>query len=226
MDSKYILELKNITKRFKLNDSLVLNNIDFNLEFGKKVAIIGQSGSGKSTLLSIAGGIYSPDSGEVIFDGKNLNKISNKQKEKILNQDVGFLYQFHHLMPDFNSIENVQMASFIAGEPKENSLKKAKDLLDIVGLKDRFLNKPRELSGGERQRVAIARAMMNNPKCLFLDEPTGNLDNKNTQNFYQVIHDLSEEFGSSVVIVTHDDALANEMDIVYKMNDGKLITVK
>jgi lipoprotein-releasing system ATP-binding protein len=123
MDSKYILELKNITKRFKLNDSLVLNNIDFNLEFGKKVAIIGQSGSGKSTLLSIAGGIYSPDSGEVIFDGKNLNKISNKQKEKILNQDVGFLYQFHHLMPDFNSIENVQMASFIAGEPKENSLK-------------------------------------------------------------------------------------------------------
>jgi lipoprotein-releasing system ATP-binding protein len=99
-------------------------------------------------------------------------------------------------------------------------------LLDIVGLKDRFLNKPRELSGGERQRVAIARAMMNNPKCLFLDEPTGNLDNKNTQNFYQVIHDLSEEFGSSVVIVTHDDALANEMDIVYKMNDGKLITVK
>jgi len=176
-----VLQCENITKSYRQGPHKleVLNNLNLNVKAGQHIAIVGASGSGKSTLLNVLGGLDKPDSGEVQIVGKQFSKLSDNQRGKIRNSHLGFVYQFHHLLGEFSAVENVAMPLLIAKNPKQAALEKASNLLARVGLQERLSHKPSELSGGERQRVAIARALANNPDCVLMDEPTGNLDGKN-----------------------------------------------
>lgn len=222
--NKIILKAENISKSYNDGDNYleIIKCLNFELSAGEMTAILGASGSGKSTLLHILAGLDQPTSGIIKFSNKVISKLSENQLAKNRNKNIGFIYQFHHLLAEFTAEENVAMPLLIAGEYFNDSLKKAAALLSEVGLTDRANSKPSQLSGGERQRVAIARAMINQPKCIFADEPTGNLDENNRDNVLQLLLDLNKKYNTSMVLVTHDDNIAKQLDKTYYLNHGKL----
>ncbi|WP_049248785.1 lipoprotein-releasing ABC transporter ATP-binding protein LolD [Neisseria elongata] len=200
----------------------VLDNLTLQVEKGRSIGIVGASGSGKSTLLHILGGLDKPTSGRVSLMGQDLSELSQKQLSRLRNQHLGFVYQFHHLLPEFSALENVMMPLLIGKRPKEQARERALLMLEKVGLKDRVQHRPGELSGGERQRAAIARALVTDPACLLADEPTGNLDRKNALNILDMMMELKQELGTALVVVTHDDEMAARFDRVLNMTDGAL----
>lgn len=219
-----VLECRNVVRRFREGDSVleVLSGVDLTIEPAERVAIIGTSGSGKTTLLQIMGGLDDPDEGEVFIDGQLMHGSSEISKGDLRNRYIGFVYQFHHLLPEFTAQENVAMPLLIRRETKADALEQAKDLLARVGLGERLTHKPGELSGGERQRAAVARALITRPQLVLADEPTGNLDAGNGEHVLKLMLELNEELQTSLVIVTHDHSIAARMDRVLVLEDGKL----
>ena len=224
MTKKEILKVNRVSKSYHdgSNTTEVLKNVDLSVFEGEQLAIVGSSGSGKSTLLHVMGTLDKPSNGSVLLDGQDVYAISAKKQSQIRNRDLGFIYQFHHLLPEFSAIENVAMPAFIQGENKSVALKRAEELLNRVGLAHRLNHTPAELSGGERQRVAIARALINKPKLVLADEPTGNLDAASGESVYQLIKELSQQIGTAFVVVTHDNQLAAKMDRQLVMKAGRL----
>lgn len=221
-----LLNAEHICKSYNdANDTVdILKNVNLSIFEHEKLAILGASGSGKSTLLHIIGTLDKPDSGTVNFKGESLSSLSNKQQASFRNQHLGFVYQFHHLLPEFNAVENVAMPKLIGGEDRALAFKTASDLLDRVGLSHRLKNKPHQLSGGERQRVAIARALVNKPSIIMADEPTGNLDSESSDSIIALIHDINKSEGTCFVIVTHDHQLAKQMDRTLTLVNGQFLS--
>jgi len=213
-----MLEIKDIKKSY--GSLQVLKGINLTLEPAKVVTIVGASGAGKSTLLHILGTLDKPDSGEVIIDGTSLYTMDEKQLSDYRNQHIGFVFQFHHLLPEFTAVENVALPALIAGKAKKEAEHRAMELLDFLKLSDRASHKPSELSGGEQQRVAVARALVNNPGLILADEPSGNLDSENARKLHQLFFDLRDNFKQSFIIVTHNEELAQMSDRVIVMKDG------
>lgn len=201
----------------------VLKDINLTIENSKVVTIVGPSGAGKSTLLHLIGTLDKPDNGTISIDGTQLNKLSDDQMATFRNQHIGFVYQFHHLLPEFTAIENVALPAMIAGKSKKEALVRAAELLDFLRLKDREGHKPNELSGGEQQRVAVARALMNNPELILADEPSGNLDTDNAKKLHQLFFDLRDQFHQTFIIVTHNEELASLSDRKIILQDGMVI---
>ncbi|KAF3982656.1 MAG: lipoprotein-releasing ABC transporter ATP-binding protein LolD [Methylococcales symbiont of Hymedesmia sp. n. MRB-2018] len=226
MSDTIILQCQQLTKHFQQGDLdvEVLKGVDLSINAGECVAIMGASGSGKSTLLHLLGGLEKPTQGKVILDGENINKISASRVSQLRNQSLGFIYQFHHLLGEFSILENVAMSVLIGGASVKVAIEKASKLLDRVGLGHRIQHKPGELSGGERQRAAVARALINRPKCILADEPTGNLDSKTAEQIYQLMLELNQELHVSFLVVTHNQSLAHRMDRVLQMEDGMIVT--
>ncbi len=221
-----VLLCRNIVKTYRDGSTAtpVLNNISFSIQKGERVAILGSSGSGKSTLLHILGGLDTPSEGEVLLNGKPLHELNPNALAKLRNEEMGFIYQFHHLLGEFTALENVAMPLRIGGVPVKLAEQKAKAILEEVGLSHRLDYLPSSMSGGERQRVAIARALVTEPSVVLADEPTGNLDDSTGEQIYQLLTSLSEMKGTAFIVVTHDVSLAQKMDSVLKIKDGKLIT--
>jgi lipoprotein-releasing system ATP-binding protein len=203
----------------------ILNNLELKVETGERVAIIGSSGSGKSTLLHLLAGLDKPDAGEVRVGGELLNGLSEKARARVRNEHLGFVFQFHHLLPEFSALENVAVPLLLAKRSVTEARARAEDLLAQVGLAQRMTHRPAKLSGGERQRVAIARALANRPGCVLMDEPTGNLDPQTAQEVEGYLHQLNRELGISFVMVTHDHQLAQRMDRALVLTGGKLEAV-
>ena len=216
-----IIEAKGIRKSFGSLE--VLKGIDFSVEKGEVVAIMGASGAGKSTLLQILGTLSTPDAGELIIDGTHVLKLSSRELSAFRNTKLGFVFQFHHLLPEFTAIENVMIPAFIAGKGMKEAREEASELLARVGLSERESHKPSELSGGEQQRVAIARAIINRPAVLFADEPSGNLDSRTKEEIHSLFFSLRDTLGQTIVIVTHDSSLADMCDRCLNMRDGLFI---
>lgn len=225
MSKPVILQCQQLTKRYVQGDLNVevLKGVNLAVHAGERVAIMGASGSGKSTLLHLLGGLEKPTSGNVILDGFDLNKIGSAKLSRLRNQSLGFIYQFHHLLGEFTMLENVAMPLLIGNHPIKQAQQQAVDLLKRVGLGHRVEHKPGELSGGERQRAAVARALINKPKCVLADEPTGNLDSKTADQIYQLMLELNQELQVSFLVVTHDPELAGRMDHVLHMEDGLIV---
>jgi len=219
-----VLQCVGLTKSYQQGQIVtpVLNDLSLDVKKGELLAIVGSSGCGKSTFLHLAGALDQPSSGKVMIDGIDIYQLSDKEKSRFRNQNLGFIYQFHHLMMEFSALENVAMPLLIAGHKPKYAQEKAKKILDRVGLSHRIEHRPSELSGGERQRVAIARALVTEPSLVLADEPTGNLDFDTAQQIYQLIKTLNEELNISFVIVTHDLALAAKMDRQLRLDHGHL----
>jgi len=219
-----VLECHSVVRRFREGGSVleVLSGVDLKIEPAERVAIVGASGSGKTTLLQIMGGLDDPDEGQVFIDGQLMHGSSEVSKGDLRNRYIGFVYQFHHLLPEFTAQENVAMPLLIRRETKADALGQAKSLLARVGLGERLTHKPGELSGGERQRAAVARALITRPQLVLADEPTGNLDAGNGEQVLQLMLELNEELQTSLVIVTHDQSIAARMDRILVLEDGKL----
>ena len=217
--NKSIFKCSNISKTFTQgkNKVEVLKNIDFSLDKSSRVAIIGPSGSGKTTFLNILTGLDTPSGGKVLYKDRDLNKVDEKEKALIRNKEIGFVYQFHHLLPEFTALENISLPMLISGLSKDKAHKKSLDLLRRVNLDHRANHKPSELSGGERQKVAVARSLSNSPSCLIMDEPTGDLDSNNARLVTDVILELVQEFNVSLVIATHDNSLSSKMDKTFEL---------
>ena len=216
-----MITITNITKSF--GSLQVLKGIDLHIEKGKVVSIVGPSGAGKTTLLQIMGTLDKADSGSVVIDGINVSQLKEKDMAKFRNQHLGFVFQFHQLLPEFTAIENVMIPALIARKPMKEAKKRAAELLEYMGLTDRADHKPSELSGGEKQRVAVARALINNPSVVFADEPSGSLDSKNKEELHKLFFDLRDKFGQTFVIVTHDPELAKITDETIYLRDGKKV---
>lgn len=219
-----VLQCENLSKAFDSGPVRVevLKNINFNVEQKSRVAIVGASGSGKSTLMHLLGGLDVPNSGKVTVCGEDMSALSDASRGRLRNQSLGFIYQFHHLLPEFTALENVAMPLLLRNGSISDAETQAKKILSKVGLANRVLHKPTELSGGERQRVAIARALVTHPKVILADEPTGNLDSKNALQVQNEMLELNKELGTAVVIVTHDSRIAESMDEIYLLEDGML----
>ena len=219
-----LLRCTNLTKEYTDGESSinVLKNINFSINKAEQVAIVGSSGSGKSTLLHLLGALDKPTSGQVTFEQQDIFTFSSNQQAQFRNQSLGFVYQFHHLLPEFSALENVAMPLLIAKKAIKHANELAMAMLDKVGLSHRYTHKPAELSGGERQRVAIARALVTQPKLILADEPTGNLDQKTGESIYQLLSDLREQMHTSFVVVTHDTQLAKRLDRSLNLVDGCL----
>lgn len=210
-----------ITKSF--GNLQVLKGVDLNIAKGEVVSIVGASGAGKTTLLQIMGTLSHPDKGTLTINNTEINSLNEKQLAHFRNQELGFVFQFHHLLPEFTALENVCLPAFIANKSKKETEKRATELLDMLGLVDRLKHQPSELSGGEKQRVAVARALINNPSVIFADEPSGNLDSKNRNELHQLFFDLREQFGHTLVIVTHEESFAKQSDRILTISDGVIL---
>jgi len=218
-----ILSSENITKSYQSTKKVkleVLKSISVEIEVNKISVIVGASGAGKSTLLHLLGGLDRPDSGSVFYEQKNIFDFNNDKLAKFRNENMGFVFQFHHLLPEFTALENVSIPQMIKGVPLKSASNNSLRLLEIVGLKDRAEHKPAELSGGEQQRVAVARALANDPKIIFADEPTGNLDSANSDSIHKLLFDLRDNFKKTFVIVTHNPELMKLADIILEIKDG------
>ena len=220
-----VLACRQLDKTFGDGDVAlhILQGIDFTINSGECIAIMGASGSGKSTLLHLLGGLDEPSGGEISMAGKSLNSLSPVQLGKLRNKTLGFVYQFHHLLPEFTALENVAMPLLVRGTRPAEAKQQASDLLDRVGLLARLSHKPGEMSGGERQRAAIARALVTRPACMLADEPTGNLDRHNAELAFELMLELNRELGTSLLVATHDHLIADHMDRVVHLEDGKLV---
>lgn len=219
-----VLRASHVAKTYEEGDlrTTVLTNVNFTLKRGETLAIVGASGSGKSTLLHIIGGLDTLTSGEVEVEGRLLSKLPDAERGRVRNRSLGFIYQFHHLLPEFTALENVCMPLLIRGVGIPEAQKQAKALLERVGLGQRLEHKPAELSGGERQRCAVARALVTRPSCVLGDEPTGNLDEDNAAHVYALMLELNREIGTSFILVTHDSRLAARMDRTLELHNGEL----
>ena len=218
MQTDSMIQLHGITKSF--GSLQVLRGIDLQVNRGEVVAIVGPSGAGKTTLLQIMGTLDRPDEGEVIIDGENVSRLSATKIAHFRNKNIGFVFQFHQLLPEFTALENVMIPALIGGISKKEALQRAQELLDFMGLADRAEHKPNQLSGGEKQRVAVARALVNHPAVVFADEPSGSLDTHNKEELHRLFFDLRDRMGQTFVIVTHDEALASQTDRTIHMLDG------
>ncbi len=204
---------------------LIINDLNLSVAAGERLAIIGSSGSGKSTLLNLLAGLDTPTAGEVVIAGESISQLSENRRAELRNSQLGFVFQFHHLLPEFSALENIAIPQLLAGVSVNNAQERASLLLDQVGLSSRAHHKPAKLSGGERQRVAIARALANTPACVLMDEPTGNLDPHTAQEVEHYLLKLNQEQGVAQIVVTHDHALAKRMDRVLELKDGRLVEV-
>ena len=216
-----MIDIKGIKKSFGSLE--VLKGIDLHIDKGEIVSIVGPSGAGKTTLLQIIGTLDRPDSGSVLIDSVDVTSLSSKKLSDFRNRHIGFVFQFHQLLPEFTAIENIMIPAYIAGASSKQARQRADDLLQFMGLSDRAHHKPNELSGGEKQRVAVARALVNSPAVILADEPSGSLDSKNKEELHQLFFDLREKYGQTFVIVTHDEGLASITDRTIKMRDGLLV---
>ena len=217
-----MIEVENIVKRFGTLE--VLRGVSLSIGSGEIVGIVGPSGAGKTTLLQIVGTLDKPDGGRVLYDGVDVLKLKDKEMAHFRNRNIGFVFQFHQLLPEFTSLENVAIPALIGGEKREVAYARAKELISFMNLSDRMDHKPAQLSGGERQRVAVARALVNKPQVILADEPSGSLDSQNKQELHQLFFRLRDEFGQTFVIVTHDQDLASQCDRVLHMRDGMIET--
>jgi lipoprotein-releasing system ATP-binding protein len=216
-----MIELKNIKKSY--GDVPVLKDISFSINKAEIVSIVGASGAGKTTLLQIMGTLDNPDAGHLIINNTDITKLSSNKLSSFRNKNIGFVFQFHQLLPEFSAIENVCMPAWIAGQSKRDAEKRAKELLGFLGLSERVKHKPSELSGGEQQRVAVARALINNPALVLADEPSGNLDSSSAEALHHLFFDLRKNFDQTFIIVTHNDVLADRSDRKLTIKDGMII---
>lgn len=218
-----MIEVKDITKSY--DNLLVLKGIDLSVKKGEVVSIVGPSGAGKTTLLHIMGSLDKPDNGKVIFDGTDIFSLNDRKLARFRNANIGFVFQFHQLLPEFTLLENVAMPALIGGTPRNEALKRAAELLRYMGLENRTAHKPAELSGGERQRGAVARALVNNPSVVLADEPSGSLDTHNREELHRLFFNLRRDMGQTFVIVTHDEQLASMADRTITMRDGRITDI-
>ena len=216
-----MIEIKGVTKSF--GSLQVLKGIDLCIEKGEIVSIVGPSGAGKTTLLQILGTLDKPDNGSVVVDGIETSTLSTNKLSEFRNKHLGFVFQFHQLLPEFTAIENIMIPAYIAGMKNKEARSRAEELLEFMGLSNRANHKPNELSGGEKQRVAVARALMNNPAVILADEPSGSLDSKNKEELHKLFFDLRDKFGQTFVIVTHDETLATLTDRTIHLKDGRIV---
>jgi lipoprotein-releasing system ATP-binding protein len=219
--NEQMIEIKGITKSF--GELQVLKGLDLTIYKGEVVSIVGPSGAGKTTLLQIMGTLDKADAGSVVINGVEVGSLKEKELAAFRNKQIGFVFQFHQLLPEFTALENVMMPALIGGMSSDKAMRKAKDTLAFLGLAERASHKPAELSGGEKQRVAVARALINDPAVIFADEPSGSLDSKNKEELHQLFFDLREKLGQTFVIVTHDEGLAQLTDRTIHMVDGRIV---
>lgn len=220
-----LVQSRGLKKSFKVGDDYleVLKGLNFSIMRGEMLGIVGVSGAGKSTLLHIIGALDRPTEGDVIFNSQGIFKMTDIQLAEFRNRKIGFVFQFHHLLPEFTALENVMLPVLISKKGKDEAIKEAKRILTEVGLRDRINHKPGQLSGGEQQRVAVARALINNPQLVLADEPTGNLDSKTSEDVYELLYKLNREMGQTFVIVTHNDTLVKRMTRVIRLADGMIV---
>ena len=223
--TELVLEARDVARTYRQGpiDLAVLEGVNLAVRAGERLAIIGGSGSGKTTLLQILGGLDQPTAGTVRIAGSDIHALAEKPRGELRNRTLGFIYQFHHLLPEFSALENVAMPLLVRREPKRVAEAQARAILERVGLGERLIHRPQELSGGERQRAAVARALVTRPRIVLADEPTGNLDGNNAEAVFELMLELNREFGTSLIVVTHDRRLASRMDRILEIDRGNLV---